>query len=173
MVIGKLYSRYCWIRYSSQAILFREYSQYGFARGVLSVIMYDDSGFWYADADEININCRQRSPKTATSFFRFSGTKAIKSAATSKYFCPPSFSMFSSLVLISFSLSLRISQSIWYMFFPLNSVFRLPRLSRYNSHPFWTASREIALEIVPVPPINNAFIIHLRLQEHINKDWRY
>ena len=34
IVIGKPFSRYCFIKYSSQAILFLEYSQYGLDNGV-------------------------------------------------------------------------------------------------------------------------------------------
>ena len=42
---------------SSQAILLREYSQYGFASGVDSVITGCDGGFWYADAELMKMNC--------------------------------------------------------------------------------------------------------------------
>ena len=41
---------------SSHAILLREYSQYGFASGVDSVITGCTGGFWYADAELMNTN---------------------------------------------------------------------------------------------------------------------
>src|SRR3954462_13576378 len=56
IVIGKPLSRWAAISRSSQAILLREYSQYGFTSGVDSVITGCAGGFWYADAELMNTN---------------------------------------------------------------------------------------------------------------------
>ena len=54
IVIGKPVARCACSSASSQAILLREYSQYGFASGVDSVITGCAGGFWYADAELMN-----------------------------------------------------------------------------------------------------------------------
>ena len=50
-VIGYPSSRYSAVSRSSQAILPREYAQYGFRSGVDSVIGRREAGVWYAEAE--------------------------------------------------------------------------------------------------------------------------
>ena len=150
MVTGNPSSRYAFIRRDSHAILLREYSQYGFARVVPSVMTCWRTGLLYAEAELMNTYCLVRPENILMSRADCSGMNPMNSHTESNVSSPSLTMTSSGCSLISPVISLT---------FCGKSELRLPRLSNHRSFPSAASCLVMALLIVPVPPIISIFII--------------